>query len=89
MRRKIYTERILIAFAFALMLHFILIQLMVESIRKGLSFQEPVIEVEYLKPIVSNEFEQDDNHIEKVKKEKKEEKVVERDELEKREKRGD
>ncbi|MCX7957983.1 MAG: hypothetical protein N3B13_02970, partial [Deltaproteobacteria bacterium] len=57
MRKGIFTERLLIAFAFALLLHFFIIQMMMESIKSGLSYKESVIEVEYLNPIVRNDFD--------------------------------
>ncbi len=74
MRKGIYTERLLIALTFALLLHFFLVQILVENIRTGLVYKEPVIEVEYLSPIVANQFTdvQTKSDEEKIKKKKDE-----------------
>ncbi|MGC8927703.1 MAG: hypothetical protein ACP5QK_07240, partial [Myxococcota bacterium] len=55
-----FKERILLSLVFALMMHFILIQIMVENIKKGLIYNESVFEVEYIKPMAANEFNSPD-----------------------------
>lgn len=61
MKKGLIKERILISLAFALMVHIILIQFMVESIKKGLKYNESVIEVEYLNPMIANDYIGKDN----------------------------
>ncbi len=73
-----FKERILLSLVFALMMHFILIQIMVENIKKGLIYNESVFEVEYIKPMVANEFNSPDRK--EVERDKKKEEITQKDE---------
>ncbi len=76
MKKGAFNERFLLAFAFALLLHFLIIQIMVDGIKGDFNYDKRVIEIEYINPIVANNFFDDesknlDQNLNKKKEEKK------------------
>lgn len=79
MKKGIYIERLLLAFSFAILLHLFLMQFVIEYLCREIKSYESVIEVEYINPLVANNFEdvKDKNFYQKKNFEEKKKKITE------------
>ncbi len=57
MKNGTHFDRFLLAFVFALMFHFILVQMLISGIKEEVDMNGTVVEVEYLNPLATNEYD--------------------------------
>ena len=88
MRMGSYIERLLLALAFAILLHLFVIQIIIEGLRKNAEYKNSIVEVEYIAPFTANKFDNDNREdIDSLQKDKKkaESREKERDRVEDKE----